>query len=308
MIRIIIRRLLWLPILLLIVSMITWALGLYGPGDPCILRLGQRRDPDAVARCRQELGLDRPFVVQYAEYVWNALHGDFGISYKYNRPVMDLIGARLLVSAQINVVALFLGVVIGVPLGVLAALRRNTWIDYLIVTGTVAGISLPTFVLAPLLLWVFAFRYRLLPPGGWEGLFSKTVILPALILATGTVAVFMRQTRANMLQVIGQDYVRTAWAKGLTPRMVIYGHALRNALIPLFTIFGLAIAGLLSGTFIVETFFGVPGIGLLGVESFFGRDYPVIMALTLIAAVSYVMATLLIDVGYAFIDPRIRYD
>ncbi len=308
MIRIIVRRLLWLPVLLLIISMITWALGLYGPGDPCIVRLGLRSDPEAVARCRQDLGLDRPFHEQYADYVWKVLHGDFGTSFKYNRPVADLLVSRMMVSAQLNLVAMILGIAVGVPLGVLAALRRNTWVDQLIVTGTVAGISFPTFVLAPLLLWVFAFRYRLLPPAGWGGMFSKSIILPAVILATGIVAVFMRQTRANMLQVIGQDYVRTAWAKGLTPRMVIYGHALRNALIPLFTIFGLLAAGLLSGTFILETFFGIPGIGLLGVQSFFDRDYPVIMALTLIGAVTYVLATLLIDVGYMFIDPRIRYD
>jgi len=308
MTRIIVRRLLWLPILLLIISMITWALGVYGPGDPCEVRLGPRSDPEAVVRCRQEFGLDQPFVLQYANYIWKVLHGDFGISYKYNRPVIDLLGSRILVSAQLNLVAMVLGIVIGIPLGVLAALRRNTWIDYLIVSGTVAGISLPTFVVAPLMLWLFSFRYRLLPPGGWDGILSTSIILPASILATGVVAVFMRQTRANMLQVIGQDYVRTAWGKGLTPRMVIYGHALRNALIPLLTIFGLLAAGLLSGTFILETFFGIPGIGLLGVESFFSRDYPVIMALVLIGATAYVLATLLIDVGYMFIDPRIRYN
>jgi ABC-type dipeptide/oligopeptide/nickel transport system permease component len=200
-----------------------------------------------------------------------------------------------------------LGVLIGVPLGILVALRRNSWLDYLIVAGVVTGISVPDLVLAPILQWLFSFKLRWLPTGGWGGIADAHIVLPALILATGPIAVFVRQTRANMLQVLGQDYLRTARAKGLSERMVIVVHALRNALMPLYTIFGLMIGGLVGGTLIIENIFGIPGVGQLGFEALFARDYPVIMALVLLAAGSFVIANLLIDIGYVFLDPRIRY-
>jgi peptide/nickel transport system permease protein len=307
MIAYIVRRVLWLPVLLVVISMLTWALGVYGPGDPCQVRLGQHNDPESVARCHQQLGLDRPFLVQYTDYVGKVLHGDLGDSYKYNRPVSDLLAKRLAVSIQLNAVVLVLGVLIGVPLGILSALRRNSWSDHLIVAGVVAGISVPELVLAPILQWLFAFKLRWLPTGGWGGLLDTHIILPAMILATGPIAVFVRQTRASMLQVLGQDYLRTARSKGLGERAVIVVHALRNALIPLYTIFGLLVGGLVGGTLIIETIFGIPGLGQLGFEALFARDYPVIMALTLLAAGSFVVANLLIDVGYVFLDPRIRY-
>ncbi|MFQ6057433.1 MAG: ABC transporter permease [Anaerolineae bacterium] len=308
MIVYVVRRLLWLPVLLIAISIITYALGLYGPGDPVQVMLGQRSNPEVVARLRHELGLDRPFLVQYADYLRKALRGDLGESFQYRgQPVGRLLASRLWVSVQLNAVVLVLGALIGVPLGVIAALKRNSWLDYVIVSGTVAGISLPTFVIAPMVMWLLAYRFRLLPSGGWEGLFSRRIIMPAIVLSTGYIAVFVRQTRAQMLEVIGQDYVRTARAKGLTEQMVIIGHALRNALIPLFTIFGLMVGGLVEGTFVTETIFGIPGIGRLGFESFFARDYPVIMALTLLVALSFTLANLLVDVGYGFLDPRIRY-
>ncbi|HID87772.1 MAG TPA: ABC transporter permease [Anaerolineae bacterium] len=308
MIAYLVRRLLWLPVLLIAISLITYALGLYGPGDPVQVMLGRRTNPEVVARLRHELGLDRPFLVQYADYLWKALHGDLGESFKYRgQPVARLIASRLWVSVQLNALVLVLGALVGVPLGVIAALKRNSWLDYVVVSGTVAGISLPTFVIAPMVMWLFAYRLRLLPTGGWEGLFSRRIIMPAIVLSTGYIAVFVRQTRAQMLEVIGQDYVRTARAKGLTEQMVIIGHALRNALIPLFTLFGLMVGGLVEGTFITETVFGIPGIGRLGFESFFARDYPVIMALTLLVALSFTLANLFVDIGYRFLDPRIRY-
>jgi peptide/nickel transport system permease protein len=307
MIAYVVRRVLWLPVLLFIVSMLTWALGVYGPGDPCRVRLGQHNDPASVARCRQQLGLDRPFLVQYTDYVGKVLHGDLGDSYKYNRPVSDLLARRLKVTVQLNAVVIMLGVLIGVPLGILVALRRNSWLDYLIVAGVVTGISVPDLVLAPILQWLFSFKLRWLPTGGWGGIADAHIVLPALILATGPIAVFVRQTRANMLQVLGQDYLRTARAKGLSERMVIVVHALRNALMPLYTIFGLMIGGLVGGTLIIENIFGIPGVGQLGFEALFARDYPVIMALVLLAAGSFVIANLLIDIGYVFLDPRIRY-
>lgn len=309
MLKYIVNRLLWLPLLLVIISFITFALGVYGPGDPVQQLLGQHSDPETVARIRREMGLDRPLVVQYADYLWRALHGDFGesITVARGQPVSRLIARGLWVSVQLNAVAIALGIVVGIPLGVLAAIRRNTFLDYLTTASVVMGISFPTFLTAPILLWFFSYKVRLLPPGGWDGLFSRSVILPALVLGAGPIAVFARQTRANLIEVLGQDYVRTARAKGLPELLVLGRHALRNALIPLATIFGLMLGGLVTGAFITETIFGIPGIGRLGFRAFSARDYPVLTALTLLIAVSYTLANLLVDILYAFIDPRIRY-
>jgi len=305
----IVRRLLWLPILLLIIGFITFVLGLYGPGDPVQVMLGQHSNPEAVARVRHELGLDRPLLVQYGDYVWKALHGDFGESIKYRgRPVGDLIGRRLWVSVQLNALVLILGALIGLPLGLLAALHPNSLLDYLIVGGVIGLVSIPTFTIAPILAWIFAVKWHLLPAGGWGGIFSRRIILPAVVLGSGYAAVFVRQTRANLLEVLSQDYVRTARAKGLRERTVVGVHALRNALIPLLTIFGLMVGGLVSGTFVTELIFGIPGVGQLGVDALFARDYPVIMALTLLVAASYTIANMLVDIGYGFLDPRIRHE
>ncbi len=308
MITYLVRRLFWLPFLLLIIGLITFALGLYGPGDPVLVMLGQHANPEAAARVRHELGLDRPFLVQYADYVWKALHGDFGESLMYRgQPVGRLIAKRLAVTVQFNTVVIALGVAVGIPLGILAALNRNNAIDYLIVALTVAGISLPVFALAPMAMWFLAARLQILPSGGWEGIFSRRILMPTLVLAIGPAAVFVRQTRANMLEVLDEDYVRTARAKGLREVAVIIVHALRNAVLPLFTIFGLMLGGLVGGGIITESIFGIPGIGRLVWGAFTARDYPVIMAYTLLVAAAYTLANLLVDVCYRFVDPRIRY-
>jgi len=304
----VVRRSLWLPFLLLTVALITFVLGYYGPGDPVQVRLGPRTNPAAVARVRQELGLDRPLLVQYAHYIWQALHGDFGESIvKYQgQPVRRLIGSFLPVTIQLNLVSGVLGVMVGIPLGIMAALRHGSWMDRLITALVVAGISVPTFVLAPVLTYIFARLWRILPPGGWDGIFSTKVILPALVLALGPMAVFTRQTRTGMLEVLREDYVRTARAKGLAERAVVLRHALRNALIPLSTIMGFMLGGLVEGTFITEFWFGIPGLGRLGFDAFYARDYPIIIGLTLLIAAAYGLANLLVDLGYGFLDPRVR--
>jgi peptide/nickel transport system permease protein len=303
-----VRRSLWLPALLLIVAFITFALGYYGPGDPAQVLLGQHTNPAVVARIKHELGLDRPLLVQYANYIWRALHGDFGESIvKYRgQPVRRLIGSFLPVTIQLNLVSGVLGVMIGIPLGIVAALRHGSWVDRLTTALVVGGISVPTFVLAPVLTYIFARLWRILPPGGWDGIFSTKIILPALVLALGPMAVFTRQTRAGMLEVLREDYVRTARAKGLAERAVVVRHALRNALIPLSTIIGFMLGGLVEGTFITEFWFGIPGLGRLGFDAFYARDYPIIIGLTLLIAAAYGLANLLVDLGYGFLDPRIR--
>ncbi|MCB0076520.1 MAG: ABC transporter permease [Anaerolineales bacterium] len=302
-----IRRLLWMPILLLIIALLTFAIGLYGPGDPIQQRLGTRSNPEAVARLRAELGLDRPFLMQYGEYVGKAVRGDFGESITLfpGKPIRELLAGRLWVSLQINLVALLLGAFFGIPIGIVAALFRNTPLDYFLMFGIVLGISFPTFVLLPILMWLFIEQIPLLGVG-WGGLLSSKAILPISVLSLGPLAVYARQTRANLAEVLEQDFIRTARGKGLSETTVLLRHALRNAMIPLITIFGLMLGGLVSGSFITETLLGIPGIGRLGVDAFYARDYPIIMALTLLIAVGYAVANLLVDLLYAYADPRIR--
>jgi ABC-type dipeptide/oligopeptide/nickel transport system permease component len=305
--RFVLQRLLWLPLLLLIVTFITFTLGFYGPGDPVIQRLGLRANPDAVERLRAELGLDLPFGEQFTRYVVRAAQGDLGESFPLfpNTPVAELIATKLSISIQLNLAALLVGAAVGIPLGIFAALYRNSILDYILTSGAVAGISLPTFALAPVLMWIFVAKFRLFGLG-WDGILSTKAILPVFVLALGPLAVFMRQTRANLSETLGEDYIRTARGKGLSERVVIGVHAFRNALIPLVTVAGLMFGGLIGGSFIIEELFGIPGIGQLGVQAFYARDYPIIMALTLLVATVYALTNLLVDFLYAVVDPRIR--
>ena len=301
------RRLLWTPVLLLVVSFITFTLGRFGPGDPVQTMLGPRASPEAVARIREQLGLDDNIAVQYTRYIGGVFQGDFGESFKYRgRSVGELLFKRIPVSAQLGLAALIISVGLGIPLGLLAALKQGTGWDTVLVAGTLLGQSLPVFLTAPVLLLVFALRLDVLPTHGWNGFFSTNIILPALVLGIPGVAILTRLTRASTLDVVGQDYIRTARAKGLSEGAVRSRHVLRNALIPIVTTLGFSLAGLASGSFIVEGFFGIPGIGMLAIESLFARDYPIIMALTLIGTTLFVLANLVVDLIYPFLDPRIR--
>ena len=320
----VIRRLVWLPVLLFFISVITFALGLYGPGDPVQVLLGVRANPETVERLRREYGFDQPFYVQYFNYVANALQGNFGYSLvKYrDQPVGKLIADALPVTIQLNLVAIFLGLGIGVPLGLLAGLQRDTWIDLLVRGLVVAGISLPIIFLNPVLTFLFSRRHDFvlaaaqmkfsvgpfLPmvAGHWDGLFSAKIILPAFIESLGIIALMTRQMRAGMIEVLSEDYIRTARAKGLRERVVVVRHAMRNALIPIATILGLMLGGLVAGSFLVENWFGVPGVGALAYDALFSRDYYITMALVLLIAVAYVLSNLLVDLTYGLLDPRIR--
>lgn len=302
------RRLLWLPFLLLIVSLVTFALGTYGPGDPVEVRLGTKANPQSVARMRQQMGLERPFFVQWGDYVRKALKGDLGESYTFRgQTVGGLVAKKIWVSARLTAAAMFIGIGLGIPLGLLAALKQGTWLDGALVSFALFFNATPVFITAPFLIIFFALKLHLLPTGGWDGLFSAKIIMPALVMGLPGIAGLARMTRASALEVLGQDYIRTARAKGLTEFTIQVRHVLRNALIPVITILGLSLAGLVEGAFITETIFGIPGIGRLAVDSIFQRDYPVIMALTLIPACALVMAVLISDILYAVVDPRIRY-
>jgi len=304
----IIRRLLWMPPILLAVAFITLLLGLYGPGDPAQVLLGQHTNPDVVARIRALWGLDQPFHVQYGKYIWNVLHLDFGESLRFRgQPIADLVFGKMWISMQLATVAMVLSLVLGIPIGILAAFRRATWIDSAAIGFTLLGISTPTFVLAPILQYFFVRQLHWLPTAGWEGIWSVKILMPAIVLGIGPIAGIARQTRVSILEVMGQEYVRVAHAKGLTQRLIILRHILKNAMIPVFTLIGFMIADLPAGALITELIFGVPGIGPFAFEAIFSRDYPVIMATTLVVAFSYVVVNLLVDIGYTFLDPRIRY-
>jgi ABC-type dipeptide/oligopeptide/nickel transport system permease component len=255
----------------------------------------------------REYGLDQPLTVQFVRYLERIARLDFGESIKYrNQPVVRLLLPRLFVTIQLNAASSVIGVVSGVGLGVVAALQRGKLIDRLVVFGVVLGLAIPAFVAGPILLLLFARTIPVLPPGGWDGLFSRSAVLPVALLSIGPMAVFARQTRAGMLEVMGQDYIRTARSKGLREGSVVIVHALRNAFIPLLTILGFMLGGLVEGTFLTETIFGIPGMGQFAFESLSGRDYPVIIAVTLLVAVAYALGNLWVDLLYGVVDPRIR--
>lgn len=307
MLAYLVRRLLWLPVLLIIVSFITFALGYYGPADPIVALLGQHYDPDIAAQLAHEYGFDQPFAAQYLKYIERIARLDFGESIKYRgQPVLRLLIPRLIVTIQLNAVSSLIGVVAGMTLGVFAALQRGKVIDRLVVFGVVLGRAVPVFVAGPILLFLFARTIPVLPPGGWDGIFSRSAVMPVVLLSLGPMAVFARQTRAGMLEVMGQDYIRTARAKGVHEMTIVTVHALRNAFIPLLTILGFLLGSLVEGTFITETIFGIPGMGQLAFESLGGRDYPVIIAVTLLVAVAYALGNLWVDMLYGVVDPRVR--
>ena len=312
----IIRRLLWAPVILLAVSLVTFGLGRFGPGDPIQILQGQYRDPEVRERIADELGYNDNFFVQYGRYMKNFVTGDLGTSLTYRGlPVADVIFPRLWVTIQYNLLALVLIFAIGLPAGIWAALRRGTWMDPFIISLFLFFASVPVLVSIPVMQWLFALKLGWLPSGGWEvreffgveiGLLNKRAILPVIILTLPGIAGVARYMRAQVLEVMSEDFVRTARAKGLAEFTVVSRHIARNALLPLATIMGFALVGLLGGSIFLETLLGIPGIGSYAFEAVFNRDYDSIMAIVLITSTAFVAANLLVDITYAFIDPRIR--
>ena len=301
------RRLAWLPVILLIVSFVTFALGRFGPGDPVEVIMGQHVDPAAVERIREQQGLNDNIFVQYGRWLKDVSRGDFGESFRLRgRTVGELLTKKMWVSAQLNIAALIISVGLGVPIGLFAATKQGTGWDTAAVAATLAGQSVPVFLTAPGLLLIFALKLDLLPTHGWGGFFDTQIILPAVAMGVPGIAILARLTRASTLDVISQDYVRTARSKGLSEMVVRNRHILRNALIPVVTTLGLSLSGLVVTSFIVERFFGIPGMGDLFIESFFARDLPVISAFVLIGTFLFVMGNLLVDLAYPLLDPRIR--
>jgi ABC-type dipeptide/oligopeptide/nickel transport system permease component len=286
------------------VALITFALAHAAPGSPFDRNENKPLPAETVARLNRYYGVDKPIPEQFITYVGNLARGDLGISFTRGRPVADIIGQGMGPTAQLGIQALLVALAFSIPLGIVSALKQNTPLDYLSLLIATIGTTIPGFVIAIFLIYIFGVNLRLLPFVGW-GSFQHT-ILPTFVLALGPGAFLTRITRASMLEAIRQDYVRTARSKGLHERAVIVGHALKNALIPVATIIGPATAGLVTGSFIIETLFNVPGIGRLYVISILQRDYPTIMSTTLLYAVLIMLANLTVDLVYGMLDPRIK--
>lgn len=303
----IVRRVLWIVPVLFFVSVITFVLMRATPSGPFdSFGAGRITAPGVVAQLEREYGLDKPPHEQYLRWVGNLLVGDLGPSYKYrDRSVNDIVGDGIWVTVHLGVMAFALSVIVGIPLGVIAALRHNGVPDYLATFVSVLGIATPSFVLSILLLVFFAVTLRWFPSYGWQT--PAHWVLPTIALAGFPIAQIARYTRASMLEVTRKDYVRTAHSKGLKERSVVSIHMIRNALIPVVTILGPIFAFLVTGSFIIETIFSVPGIGRYFVLSIAQRDYGVIMAMVMLFAVTIAVMNLVVDVLYAYIDPRIRY-
>ncbi len=326
MTRYIIRRILWFIPVLLAVMAVTFFLAQAIPGGPFDFA-GEKQLPESVRRnLMRRYGLDAPAYVQFARWLWYALQGDLGPSYYYKgRTVNEVLAQTFPISAQLGFLALLLGLIIGIPMGIVAALKHNTFWDYSSTFIAILGVSIPNLVLGPVLIWIFALKLGWLPTARWAvnykelilgifpppdklGPFFQHAILPTITLGTGLSASIARLTRASLLQVIREDYIRTARAKGLAERTVIIVHALKNSLIPVVTVLGPMFAAVVTGSLIVEQIFAIPGMGKFFVVSVTNRDYPVILGTTLVYAVLLVVANLAVDIVYAWLDPRIRYD
>jgi len=283
------------------------------PGDPARLMAGMNATEDDVQRIRDKLGLNDPLYIQYWRFISNAVEGDFGVSYRTNRPVGQELLGRFPNTVELALASLLVAVAIGIPFGVLSAAKHNTAVDNASMLGALLGVSVPSFWLGLMLMLVFSYFLDLFPVSGrggplWSLAGLHTIVLPAVSLGAASTATLARMTRSSMLEVLGQDFIRTARAKGLGERVVVYKHALRNALIPVVTIVGLQLGFLLGGTVIIESVFAWPGIGTLIINGIWSRDYPVVQAGVFLIAVIFVLMNMLVDLAYGVLNPRIAYD
>ncbi|MCO5215806.1 MAG: ABC transporter permease [Thermomicrobiales bacterium] len=315
MLKFIIRRVLLMIPILFGVSLITFIIVRFIPGDPVMVLLGadRRSTPEQIENIRRAYGLDQSYVVQYFKWLQHVLTGDLGKSLRTGRPLTQELGLRLPVTAQLTIFAAILGTIPAVIAGTAAAIKRNSPLDYATTVTSLIGISLPNFFLATLLVLLFSFKLKWLPNVGWRSFFDdpvlnlKLMILPSLSLALPLMAILMRFTRSAVLETLNQDYVRTARAKGLKPSKVVRKHVLPNAGIPVLTVVGIQVASLLGGAVIVEQIFALPGVGRYIYEAIQNRDYPVVQSVTLVLATIFVTVSLIVDILYAFLDPRLRH-
>jgi peptide/nickel transport system permease protein len=315
MMTFLLRRLALLIPVLLGVSIVVFGLIRAVPGDPIMMMIGvdQRTTPEQVAAMRRSYGLDQPLPVQYLKWMSHVVQGDLGRSLRTRRTITDELKLRLPVTAELALLAGLIGTIPAVAVGVLAAVKRNSWLDYGATIGTLVGVSVPNFLLATLLVLTFSYWLRWLPPIGFAKLTDdpiqnlRTMILPAVSLSMPLAAILMRNTRSAVLEVLSQDHVRVARAKGLPGSEVLVRHVLKNASIPIITVGGIQVAALLGGTVIIETIFGLPGVGRYIYEAIANRDYPVVQGVVLVISTLFVLISAGVDVLYAVMDPRLRY-
>jgi peptide/nickel transport system permease protein len=315
-IRYILRRLVLMIPVAFLVTVGVFILVRLSPGDPALVFAGEERDPNALAAIREEMGLDKPIPVQYVVWLGHLAQGDLGRSFQTHQRVLEAVTERLPATLELGLAALLFSTSVALVVGILSAVKRNSIIDLLSTSITLAGVSFPSFFLGIVLILLFAYIVpgRIFPPGGYVPLTQdvgdnlRRLVLPALTLSTASLAVNLRQVRSSLLDVFGHDYMRTARAKGLRERTVIARHALKNALIPVVTLIGIQVGAIIEGAFITEQIFFWPGIGRLAVQAIPSSDYPVVQGVVLIAAFSYMFSTLIVDVVYAWLDPRISYE
>ena len=298
------RRILMMIPILLAVTFIVFTLMYITPGNPAELMLGQNATPEAVAELEEELGLDRPFLVRYVDYLLGLLHLDMGTSYTTKEPVMTRIWNCVPYTLELAAISILLAAIIGTPIGIISATKQYTAFDNITMIFALVGISMPVFWIGILLILLFSVKLQWLPSSGWGSI--QQMILPAITVAAQSIAVICRMTRSSMLEVIRQDYIRTVRAKGQTEYKIIISHALRNALIPIVTVIGLQFGALLGGAIMAETIFAIPGLGRLMIDAIKQRDYPVVQGVVLFVALTFSLVNLLIDIIYGFIDPKIR--
>jgi len=302
----VLRRLVWIVPSLFAVFTLTFLVVHATPGSPW--DESEKPLPEAVKRnLNLQYHLDDPLYKQYADYLMNAVRGDFGPSYRsVERSVSEIIGATLPVSVQLGLASMLFALAVGIPLGALAAVRHNTWIDYLASLVTISGIATPPFVRVSLLIVLLSLGLGWLPTGGWNGIWDARAIIPIIAIGSGPAAIFARYTRSSLLEVLGQDFIRTARAKGLRGGTIVLRHAMKNALIPISTVAGVTLANVITGAFFVERIYGVPGIGRQFIDSVTGRDYPLLLGIVLVFALLILIVNFLVDLSYGVFDPRIR--
>lgn len=300
----VLRRLLLLIPVLLGVSLLVFTIMSLTPGDPAQLILGENAPKEAILKLREEMGLNDPFLVQYFRYVGKAVLGDFGRSYTTGREVFGEIFSRFPNTLILAVIGIIISVCIGIPVGIISATRQYSFLDSFSMILALLGVSMPVFWLGLMLILTFSVKLGLLPSGGFDGL--KSLILPSITLGVGSAAIITRMTRSSMLEVIRQDYIRTARAKGVAEKVVINKHALKNALIPIITVVGLQFGGLLGGAVLTESVYSWPGVGRLMVDAIRQKDTPTVLAAVIFLAVTFSVVNLLVDILYAYVDPRIK--
>jgi peptide/nickel transport system permease protein len=307
------RRILATIPVMLVVALFVFSLLYIAPGDPAAIIAGDQATPQDVERIRASLGLDRPFVVRFGEWLWHIIHGDLGTSIFTNLPVTHMIAQRIEPTLSLMALTMVISLSTAIPMGVTAAWKHGSWIDRLVMLTAVLGFSTPVFVLGYLLAYVFALELDWLPVQGFTPIsagfwpFLRNLILPAVALGLIYIALIARITRAAMLEVLSQDYVRTAKAKGVGQRAILFVHALKNAAVPIVTIVGIGFAALIGGAVVTESVFAIPGLGRLTIDAILRRDYPVIQGVVLLFSFVYVIVNLIVDLLYTLFDPRIRY-